>query len=86
MAESRSASTQGRVLVLDTNGQRAEELCNGLRFLNYEPVTAQSGQDLAEMADDPALRRWCCRSGWSFVVRAADPQEPLIEATDRSEA
>ncbi len=55
MAESRSASTQGRVLVLDTNGQRAEELCNRLRLLNYEPVTAQSGQDLAEMADDPGI-------------------------------
>ena len=40
MAASRSASTQGRVLVLDTNAQRAEELCNRLRFLNYEPVFA----------------------------------------------
>lgn len=55
MAASRSASTQGRVLVLDTNAQRAEELCNRLRFLNYEPVTAQSGQDLAEMTDPPGI-------------------------------
>lgn len=55
MAASQSASPQGRVLVLDTNAQRAEELSNRLRFLNYEPVTAQSGQDLAEMTDDPGI-------------------------------
>lgn len=55
MSESRSASPQGRVLVLDTNRQRAEQLSNRLRFLNYEPVTAQSGQDLAAITDDPGI-------------------------------
>ena len=55
MSESRSASTQGRVLVLDTNAQRAQELCNRLRLLNYEPVTAQSGQDFAAMTDAPGI-------------------------------
>ncbi len=55
MAVSGSASTQGRVLVLDTNAQRAEELSNRLRFLNYEPVIAQAGQDLAEMTGDPGI-------------------------------
>ena len=55
MSESQSALPQGKVLVLDTNAQRAEELSNRLRFLNYEPVTPQAVQDLAEMTDDPGI-------------------------------
>ena len=51
MTESVSAMSQDRVLILDTNAQRAEELRSRLRFLNYEPVTAPSGQDLVEVTD-----------------------------------
>ena len=55
MTEDRLALTQGRVLVLDSNAQRAEELSNRLRLLNYEPVSAQSSQNLTEITDDSGI-------------------------------
>lgn len=51
MGGSRSASSHGRVLVLDSNEQRAEDLSSRLRFLNYEPVTPKSDQDIAAITD-----------------------------------
>jgi len=55
MTEKQLALMLGRVLVLDSNAQRAEELSQRLRFLNYEPVTAHSGQALAEITDDSGI-------------------------------
>ncbi len=50
-----AASSQCRVLVLDANAKRAEELSSRLRFLNYEPIMPQSGVDIAEIADDSGI-------------------------------
>ena len=55
MAKDKSATPQNRVLVLDTNAKRAEELSSRLRVLNYEPVTSQSGQDFADMTNAPGI-------------------------------
>lgn len=55
MAGRQATSLQSKVLVLDTNAQRAEELCNRLRFLNYQPVTPQSCNDLAEITEDSGV-------------------------------
>ncbi len=56
MPDCQSAMPQlSRVLVLDTNTARAEELSNRLRCLNYEPVLPKPGQDLAEITDDSGI-------------------------------
>jgi len=41
MKERPSASSRGKVLVVDADARRASELCSRLRFLNYEPVTLE---------------------------------------------
>ncbi|MGI9271251.1 MAG: sigma-54 dependent transcriptional regulator [Woeseiaceae bacterium] len=35
-----TASSQGKILILDTDVARTRDLCSRLRFLNYEPVVA----------------------------------------------
>ena len=40
-------ATHGKVLVLDSDADRAADLCNRLRYLNYEPVVADAADDLA---------------------------------------
>ena len=55
MSEALSPSQRGRVVVLDADAQRAEQLCNRLRFLNYEPVSATSDTDINEIVDDSGI-------------------------------
>ena len=71
MTERNLATTQGKVLVLDSNAQRAEELSNRLRFLNYEPVTAESSQILTEITDD---------SGIAVVIGDLTPGQDMCRA------
>ena len=55
MTELQTASPEGRVLVLDANARRAEELSDRLRTLNYDPVTPQPGQDLDALSGDAGV-------------------------------
>ena len=46
-----SQSSQSKVLVLDTDKERAAELCNRLKFLKYEPVLSDPEQAIASIKD-----------------------------------
>ncbi len=52
---SESAELPSKVLVLDGNPARAAELVSRLRFLNYEPVLADSGRTPDGLADEPGI-------------------------------
>ena len=41
-----------KVLVLDTNPVRAEELSCRLRYLNYEPLVADGSQDFSSLSNE----------------------------------
>ncbi len=47
-----SQSSQSKVLVLDTDKERAAELCNRLKFLKYEPVLSDPDQVIATIQDN----------------------------------
>ncbi|MEM9333648.1 MAG: sigma-54-dependent Fis family transcriptional regulator, partial [Pseudomonadota bacterium] len=47
-----SQSSQSKVLVLDTDKERAAELCNRLKFLKYEPVLSDPDQVIATINDN----------------------------------
>ena len=49
------AQTHSRVLVLDSNPERARELSHRLRFLNYEPIVAGDSGCEADLSDDPGI-------------------------------
>jgi len=50
-----TAHTHARVLVLDSNADRARALSNRLRFLNYDPIVADSADACSEAGDDPGI-------------------------------
>lgn len=82
MVDSQVASSHGKVLVLDSNEQRAEELGNRLRFLNYEPVTPKAGEDLAAIANHSGiavmLGDLTAGQGVRRVLRALTEQRPML--------
>ncbi len=43
--------SQSKVLVLDQDKDRADELCNRLKFLKYEPVLSDPDQAVASIRD-----------------------------------
>lgn len=49
------AQTHAKVLVLDSDPDRARDLCHRLRFLNYQPVVADDVHNIAELTDDPGI-------------------------------
>ena len=49
------AQTHARVLVLDSNLERARELSHRLRFLNYEPVVADNPDSGKDVSHDPGI-------------------------------
>lgn len=49
------ANKHARVLVLDSNPDRARELSHRLRFLNYEPIVADNPDSYEEVSKDPGI-------------------------------
>lgn len=49
------ANKHARVLVLDSNPDRARELSHRLRFLNYEPIVADNPDSCEEVSRDPGI-------------------------------
>lgn len=50
-----TAQTHAKVLVLDSDPDRARELCHRLRFLNYQPVVADDVRNIAELTEAPGI-------------------------------
>lgn len=50
-----TTQTTGRVLVLDANPERAAELSHRLKFMNYEPIVADTEDSLDAFAAEPGI-------------------------------
>ncbi len=51
----RKASSQSKVLVMEKDASRADELSHRLRFLNYDPVVAASTDMIAQFSADSGI-------------------------------
>lgn len=64
-------TSTGRVLIFEADKSRAADLCNRLRYLDYQPVVAGQCESYEAMADFPAI---------AAVVGGFAPNGPALDA------